>query len=199
MTNAAALPLSAAQGEEQNLDRGRVGLVCLLLTEVALFSIFVTAYLFFMGKSQTGPYPADVLTVPIWATICLLSSSLTAEFAVRSLRKKARLAFQLWLGVTILLGAEFLRQTYIEWHKLIAVDGLTIATNVFGTTYYSLVGLHASHVLIGLTLLLIVFLLGLRVPSLHLHEHRIELLSWYWHFVDAVWVVVFTVVYVIGR
>jgi len=199
VTNAAALPLSAAQGEEQNLDRGRVGLVCLLLTEVALFSIFVTAYLFFMGKSQTGPYPADVLTVPIWATICLLSSSLTAEFAVRSLRKKARLAFQLWLGVTILLGAEFLRQTYIEWHKLIAVDGLTIATNVFGTTYYSLVGLHASHVLIGLTLLLIVFLLGLRVPSLHLHEHRIELLSWYWHFVDAVWVVVFTVVYVIGR
>ena len=80
-----------------------------------------------------------------------------------------------------------------------SVDGLTISTNVFGSTYYSLVGLHASHVLIGLTLLLLVFLLGLRVPSLHLHEHRIELLSWYWHFVDAVWVVVFTVVYVVGR
>jgi cytochrome c oxidase subunit III len=199
VTNAAALPLSAAQSEEQNLDRGKVGLVCLILTEVALFSIFVTAYLFFMGKSQTGPYPADVLNVPIWATICLLSSSLTAELAVRALRKKSRAAFQLWLGATILLGAEFLRQTYIEWHKLITVDGLTISTNVFGSTYYSLVGLHASHVLIGLTLLLLVFLLGLRVPSLHLHQHRIELLSWYWHFVDAVWVVVFTVVYVIGR
>ena len=198
MSTAGAVPLNTADAV-QNLDRGKVGLVCLLLTEIALFSIFVTAYLFFMGKSQTGPYPADVLTVPIWGTICLLSSSLTAELAVRSLRKKANARFQAWMGITILLGLEFLRQTAIEWHKLIAVDGLTIATNVFGTTYYSLVGLHASHVVIGLTLLLLVFVLGLTGASLHAHERRIELLSWYWHFVDAVWVVVFTVVYVVGR
>jgi cytochrome c oxidase subunit 3/cytochrome o ubiquinol oxidase subunit 3 len=191
--------MSMAQSEEQNLDRGKVGVVCLILTEVALFSIFVTAYLFFMGKSQTGPYPADVLTVPVWGTICLLSSSLTAELAVRGLRANARGRFQLSLGITILLGAEFLRQTWIEWHKLISVDHLTIATNVFGTTYYSLVGLHATHVVIGLTLLLLVFVLGLSGASLHAHERRVELLSWYWHFVDAVWVVVFTVVYIIGR
>lgn len=199
MSTATALPLSTVRSEEQNLDRGRVGLVCLLLTEVALFSIFVTAYLFFIGKSQTGPYPKDVLSVPVWATICLLSSSLTAELAVRGLRADRTGRFPLWLGITIVLGAEFLRQTAIEWHKLISVDGLTIATNVFGTTYYSLVGLHASHVVIGLTLLLLVFVLGLSGVSLHKHERRIELLSWYWHFVDAVWVVVFMVVYVIGR
>lgn len=118
---------------------------------------------------------------------------------MRGLRAKAMGRFQLWLGITILLGAEFLRQTGIEWHKLIRVDGLTISTNVFGTTYYSLVGLHASHVVIGLTLLLLVFVLGLAGADLHTHERRFELLSWYWHFVDAVWVVVFTVVYVIGR
>jgi len=199
VSTATALPLSTVRSEEQNLDRGRVGLVCLLLTEVALFSIFVTAYLFFIGKSQTGPYPKDVLSVPVWATICLLSSSLTAELAVRGLRADRTGRFPLWLGITIVLGAEFLRQTAIEWHKLISVDGLTIATNVFGTTYYSLVGLHASHVVIGLTLLLLVFVLGLSGVSLHKHERRIELLSWYWHFVDAVWVVVFMVVYVIGR
>jgi len=199
VSTAAALPLSTTESEVQNLDRGKVGLICLLTTEVALFSIFVTAYLFFLGKSPTGPYPADVLIVPVWGTICLLSSSLTAELAVRGLRAKAKGRFQLWLGITILLGAEFLRQTGIEWRKLINVDGLTIATNVFGTTYYSLVGLHASHVVIGLTLLLLVFMLGLRGASLDAHERRIELLSWYWHFVDAVWVVVFTVVYVIGR
>ena len=199
MSTAAALPLSKTESEVQNLDRGKVGLICLLMTEVALFSIFVTAYLFFLGKSPTGPYPADVLIVPVWGTICLLSSSLTAELAVRGLRAKAKGRFQLWLGITILLGAEFLRQTGIEWRKLINVDGLTISTNVFGTTYYSLVGLHASHVVIGLTLLLLVFVLGLRGASLDAHERRIELLSWYWHFVDAVWVVVFTVVFVIGR
>ena len=199
MSTAASLPINAGKDEAQNLDRGKVGLVCLILTEVSLFSIFVTAYLFFLGKSTSGPQPADVLTVPIWATICLLSSSLTAELAVRALRANAKGRFQLWLGVTILLGAEFLRQTAIEWNKLINKDHLTIATNVFGTTYYSLVGLHATHVVIGLTLLLLVFLLGLSGANLHKQERRVELLSWYWHFVDVVWIVVFTVVYVIGR
>jgi cytochrome c oxidase subunit 3 len=199
MSTAATLPLSATTNDAGNLERGKVGLICLLLTEVALFSIFVTAYIFFMGKSPTGPYPAEVLTLPIWGTICLLSSSLTAELAVRGLRANAIGRFQVWLGITILLGVEFLRQTGIEWRRLINVDGLTISSNIFGTTYYSLVGLHASHVVIGLSLLLLVFLLGLRGARLHAHERRIELLSWYWHFVDAVWVVVFTVVYVIGR
>jgi cytochrome c oxidase subunit 3/cytochrome o ubiquinol oxidase subunit 3 len=185
--------------ESQNLDRGKVGLVCLILTEISLFSIFVTAYLFFIGKSATGPQPADVLTFPIWATFCLLSSSLTAEMAVRSLRDNAKGRFQLWLGLTILLGAEFLRQTAVEWNKLINTDHLTIATNVFGTTYYSLVGLHATHVVIGLLLLLLVLLLSFGGAQMHKHERRFEILSWYWHFVDAVWIVVFTVVYVIGR
>lgn len=194
--SAATIPLNA---EAQNLDRGKVGLICLLLTEIALFSVFVTAYLFFLGKSPTGPYPADVLVVPVWGTICLLSSSVTVEMAVRGLRTNAIRRFQAWLAITILLGTEFLRQTGIEWRKLINVDGLTISTNVFGTTYYSLVGLHASHVVIGLTLLTLVFLLGLNGPRVARHHHRVELLSWYWHFVDAVWVVVFTVVYIIGR
>jgi len=199
LSTLAAPPLDAVHSETQNLDRGRVGIICLILTEVALFSIFVTAYLFFLGKSETGPYPKDVLDTPIWATICLLSSSITAELAVKGLRANANGRFLAFLGATILLGVEFLRQTAIEWHKLISVDGLTISTNVFGTTFYSLVGLHASHVVVGLTLLLLVFILGLTGASIHKHERRFELLSWYWHFVDVVWIVVFTVVYIIGR
>jgi cytochrome c oxidase subunit 3/cytochrome o ubiquinol oxidase subunit 3 len=195
---AASLPITAIHDEARNLDRGKVGLICLILTEISLFSIFVTAYLFFIGKSATGPQPADVLTVPIWATICLLSSSVTAELAVRGLRANAKGRFQLFLGLTILLGAEFLRQTAMEWNKLINTDHLTIATNVFGTTFYSLVGLHATHVVIGLLLLLLVLLLSLGGAQMHKHERRFEILSWYWHFVDVVWIVVFTVVYVIG-
>ncbi len=182
------------------VDRGKAGLACLILTEIALFSIFVVAYIFYMGKSLNGPFPKDVLDLPIWATICLLSSSATVEMAVRSLRKHQAAAFKLWLGVTILLGAEFLHQTAAEWHTLITEDHLTIATNLFGTTYYSLVGLHASHVVIGLTLLTLVLVVALRGFDLEgPHERRVELISWYWHFVDAVWIVVFTVVYVIGR
>jgi len=199
MPEATAIALPPLE-ETTLIDRGKVGLICLIFTEIALFSIFVTAYVFYIGKSLNGPYPKDVLTLPIWATICLLSSSATVEMAIRSLRRDSMGAFKFWLGLTILLGAEFLHQTAAEWHKLITQDHLTIATNLFGTTYYALVGLHASHVVIGLSLLLLVLIIALSGFNLEgSQERRVELLSWYWHFVDVVWVVVFTVVYVVGR
>ncbi len=179
-------------------DRGRVGVICLIATEFALFTIFVVAYVFYTGKSLTGPTPSQVLELPIWPTICLPSSSITAGLAERALRSKQIQKFTVWTAVTILLGLEFLRNTALEWRHLINDFHLTISTNLFGTTFYSLVGLHASHVVLGLTLLLLTLVLGLR-GSMQGQARRFELLAWYWHFVDTVWVVVFTVVYVIGR
>ena len=179
-------------------DRGRVGVLCLITTEFALFSIFVVAYVFYIGKSLTGPTPSQVLELPVWATICLLSSSITVAIAERALKANRVRNFKIWTGATILLGLEFLRNTAVEWRHLIHDFHLTITTNLFGTTFYSLVGLHASHVVIGLSLLLLTLILGLR-GSMQGQGRRFELLSWYWHFVDGVWVAVFTVVYVIGR
>ena len=179
-------------------DRGRIGLVCLIATEFTLFSIFVVAYVFYIGKSLSGPNPAQVLELPVWQTICLLSSSITIGFAERALRREDKRHFQIWTATTILLGMEFMRKTALEWRHLITVDHLTITTNLFGTTFYSLVGLHASHVIFGLALLLLMLILGLR-GSMRGQARRFEFLAWYWHFVDAVWVVVFTVVYVMGR
>src|ERR1700741_30061 len=179
--------------------RGKVGMACLIIAESAIFTIFVVAYLFYLGKSLTGPSPREVLETPIFYTICLLSSSLTIHFAGKLLERGRRGAFVgLWL-LTIVLGALFLYGTGQEWHRLIYEHGLTISTNLFGTTYYSLVGLHAFHVTAGLIMLSIVFLFGRpgRVGSEQ--TARVEVLSMYWHFVDAVWVVVFTVVYVLGR
>jgi cytochrome c oxidase subunit 3 len=179
-------------------DRGRVGVVCLIATEFALFTIFVVAYLFYIGKSLTGPTPSQVLELPVWPTICLLSSSVTVGLAARALENGRMPRFKIFTGLTILLGLEFLRQTALEWRHLISDCHLTITTNLFGTTFYSLVGLHASHVILGLTLLSLTLGLGLR-GSMHGQARRFELLAWYWHFVDAVWVAVFTVVYVVGR
>jgi cytochrome c oxidase subunit 3 len=179
-------------------DRGRVGVVCLIATEFALFTIFVVAYVFYIGKSLTGPTPSQVLELPVWSTICLLSSSITVGIAERALKANRIQRFKVWTAATILLGLEFLRQTALEWRHLIADSHLTITTNLFGTTFYSLVGLHASHVVLGLTLLSLSLILGLR-GSMYGQGRRFGLLAWYWHFVDAVWVVVFTVVYVIGR
>ena len=180
-------------------SRGVVAVVCLIVTETALFAIFVVAYLFYIGKSLSGPYPSEALETPVIATICLLSSSLTIVLAERAFERANAGGFRLWWSVTIVLGAVFLVLTAVEWFRLITGSGLTISANLFGTTFYSLVGLHASHVIVGLILLalaLTLFLLGRVRPE---HGERIKLISWYWHFVDAVWVIVFTTVYVIGR
>ncbi len=180
-------------------SRGRVGMFGLIAAESAIFTIFVVAYLFYIGKSISGPSPKDVLSVPVFYTVCLLSSSLTIHLAVAALQKGRRRAFSAWWLATIALGVTFLFGTASEWHRLIYQEGLTISTNLFGTTYYSLVGLHAFHVVVGLTCLSLVMAFALLGWVTHEHVYRVDVLSLYWHFVDSVWVVVFTVVYVIGR
>jgi cytochrome c oxidase subunit 3/cytochrome o ubiquinol oxidase subunit 3 len=189
-----------ATTEEWKLpSRGVVGIACLITAESAIFIIFVVAYVFYLGKSLTGPTPHDVLELPILSTICLLSSSVTVHFAVSALHQSKRGACSTWLAATVLLGSIFLGSTAYEWYDLIYHDGLTIQTNLFGTTFYSLVGLHASHVIAGLLMLSLALFFSLRGQLESKHTERLEVLSIYWHFVDAVWVVVFSVVYVFGR
>ena len=188
-----------AQSLEWKLPSTRkVAVISLIVTESALFTIFLVAYLFYMGRSLNGPYPSEVLTFPLMATIALLSSSVTIVFSEMALHRGNKAAFHVWWAITIGLGAYFLWFTGMEWKHLIFTENLTLATNVFGTTFYSLVGLHASHVIIGLfllTLILVLSVLG-KIPADHT-EH-IEMISWYWHFVDAIWIVVVTVVYIIS-
>lgn len=197
--SAAATSLAEIPQEWTLPYRGKVAMACLIIAESAIFTIFVVAYLFYLGKSLTGPTPSEVLETPIFFTVCLLSSSLTVHFAGRSLERNNRGAFLALWSLTIVLGGLFLFGTGREWHRLIYEHGLTISTNLFGTTYYSLVGLHAFHVTVGLIMLLAVLIFGLagRVGSDQFK--RIDVLALYWHFVDAVWVVVFTVVYIVGR
>ncbi len=199
MTNADALNLTDESAAWRLPSRRKVAVACLILGETAMFAIFVVAYLFYIGKSLTGPFPADVLETPIVSTICLLASSLTIMMAERAFKRESVGGFRLWWATTILLAAIFLASTAAEWNGLIVDHHLTISTNLFGTTFYSLVGLHASHVVVGLTLLTLVLVFSLKGSVRKTDGERIEMISWYWHFVDAVWVVVFIVVYVIGR
>src|SRR5580704_17692911 len=118
-------------------SKGVVGMTCLIIAESAISTIFVVAYLFYLGKSLSGPTPQQVLELPILNSICLLSSSVTITFAVRSLRKGDTKKFSIWWLVTILLGAYFLFGTGREWKHLIYDKWLTIQANLFGTTFYS--------------------------------------------------------------
>ncbi len=196
LSHPAELPI---ESEWKLPDRGTVGIIFLIITESALFTIFVVAYLVYAGKDLNGPYPKDVLELPILASICLLSSSLTIVFAEHALAHNQLGRFKLWWLATICLGMEFLVSTGLEWRKLIVEDHLTIATNLFGSTYYSLVGLHASHVIVGMSFLLFTLLATLAGFPIQTQVRRVKFLSWYWHFVDAIWVIVFLVVYVVGK
>ena len=174
-------------------------MICLIIAESAIFTIFVVAYLYYLGKDLAGPTPKQILELPIVNTVCILSSSATMTLAVRALRKGDTKPFSFWLLVTIALGAYFLLGTVHEWQRLIHDKGFTIQTNLFGTTFYSLVGLHASHVVIGLIALLTVMVFAIAGWVKREHAGRVFVLALYWHFVDLVWIFVFAVVYVIGR
>jgi len=174
-------------------------MLSLIAAESAIFTIFVVAYLYYTGNEVFHPGPRDVLEVPVVSTICLLSSSLFIWIAERAIRQGALKRFIFFWATTWLLGAVFLAGTAIEWHGLIYERHFTVATNVFGTAFYSLVGLHASHVIVGLIMILVVLILAVAGKVTAQHAERITVLAMYWHFVDAVWVVVFTVVYIVGR
>jgi len=180
--------------------RVRVGMVCFLCSEVAFFGTLIVAYLTYLGQDTSGPTPAEVLSRPlvVAGTVALVASSITVHLAAAALRTGAMGKFHNWLAATILLGVLFLVGTAVEWHNLIYQQGLLISTNLFGTTYYTLVGFHALHVTIGVLLLSLMFMLSPAGFVSREHCEGFEVVSWYWHFVDCVWLVVFTVVYVIG-
>ena len=198
-----AVPAVGGHGHSQAsppLTPAHWGMISFLLSEVAFFSTLIVTYITFVGRSDVGPTPA-VLSLPlvIGTTICLLSSSATIHMADKSLRLGGGSTFVSWWSATIVLGAAFLLGTAYEWSQLIFREHLTISRNMFGTTYYTLVGFHALHVTMGVVAMLIVLALVLRRKLTTSNPIAIEMVSWYWHFVDGVWIMVFTVVYIWSR
>src|SRR5262249_12404042 len=187
---------------EKTLHPAQWGMICFLASEGAFFCTLIMAYLTYLGQDTVPPFPADALELRflvIASTLCLLASSGTIHVAEKALRQGKQTAFCAWWGLTILLGVIFLVGTAIEWRELIVEKHLTINRNLFGTTYYTLVGFHALHVTGGVVALSVVLGLGLRNQVTAQHHLGAEMVAWYWHFVDGVWVVVFTVVYLVGR
>jgi cytochrome c oxidase subunit 3/cytochrome o ubiquinol oxidase subunit 3 len=189
-------PPPAHPTAELGLEASQWGMLAFLVSEAALFSTLIVVYLSFLGKDDVGPSPREALLLPlaIGTTLCLLSSSATIHRADGEFRRGDSRAFRLWWSITIALGLAFLAGTAYEWHELITEHHLTIGRNLFGSTFYTLVGFHGLHVTGGLAAMLTVLLVRPR-PG----PRAVELVSWYWHFVDVVWVAVFSVVYLYGR
>jgi cytochrome c oxidase subunit III len=189
-------------GHLVTLSPVKVGMLTFLGSEAAFFGTLIMAYVYFLRQTTQGePNPSQVFRLPmvLAASACLFSSSATIYAAEKALRRNSQQAFLGWWGLTIVLGVLFLLGTGLEWKNLIGRWGLTISRNLFGTTYFTLVGFHALHVTIGVIVMSIVLGLARRRHITARNKTGVEVVSWYWHFVDGVWVVVFTLVYVVGR
>ena len=198
---ATPLPIPPSVSTEKRLSPGQWGMICFLTSDVPVFATLIVAYLVFYGRDSEpggmgGPTPLDSLSLPlaIGMTFCLLASSVTVHMADRAIRFGRPGFVGLWTA-TIALGIAFLLGTAHEWNGLINHLHLTISRNLFGSTFYTLVGFHALHVTVGVIIMLLVLVLALRGAMKEKSHVTVELVSWYWHFVDGVWIVVFSVVY----
>ncbi len=199
MTAAATdLPIPPDVVPERTLSAAQWGMASFLLSEVAFFCTLIVAYVSFLGADVVGPTPAEALSLKLalGTTLCLVASSFAIHLAEGALRRGNQATFRLLWGVTIALGIAFIAGTAYEWHDLITRQHLTISRNLFGTTFYTLVGFHGLHVTAGIVAMSIVLGLALRGAITGRHHAGVQLVSWYWHFVDVVWIVVFLVVYV---
>ena len=164
-------------------------------SEGIFFACLIAAYVYYTGASSDGPNARSVLD-PLKTgmyTVCLLSSSLTVWMAERARRKGLR-GVSAWVGVTMLLGAVFLFGEMREYRKLLH-ENVSVSRDLFGSTYYTLTGFHAIHVTVGLVLLGTILVISLRRKIGKPQATALECISYYWHFVDVVWVAVFSVVY----
>ncbi|QDU63869.1 Cytochrome c oxidase polypeptide I+III [Planctomycetes bacterium Pan216] len=205
MNHAAALSAHAESPHHDQHALGgwtplKVGMASFLFSEAALFATLIVAYLKFLGQDDGGPTP-EVLNVgrELVAVILLLVSSITVQFASRDLARGRCTSCTVGVILTFILTVGFLIVTGLEWRELIAVDGLTINRNLFGSSFYTLFGFHLGHVLAGCVMLLIMMGIAFSGSLNARSSPGMEAIAWYWHFVNGVSVTLFLVVYVITR
>jgi heme/copper-type cytochrome/quinol oxidase subunit 3 len=177
-------------------DKTKVGVGLFILSEVGFFGVLVISYIYFYVLPSHGPGAASSLNAvrTLFFSVCLFLSSATIQVAGRNFRLGRRNAVSMWLALTVVLGSVFIAGQAIEYRGLLQ-RGVTLSTNLFGTTFFTLTGFHGLHVLVGLCAL--GTLLGATISGQlpNINSSGFEAVSMYWHFVDAVWVVIFSVVY----
>jgi heme/copper-type cytochrome/quinol oxidase subunit 3 len=180
------------------LDNRKLGMWAFLGSECLFFGSLISTYLLYRGRSEVGPFPEDVYDIPFTSvsSFVLLMSSLTMVLALHALQREDQRRSRVWLLATALLGMTFLGGQVYEFTVFVR-EGVTITRNLFGSSFFVLTGFHGAHVTVGVLMLLTLFgqsLVGRLPPS---RAERVELVGLYWHFVDIVWIVIFTVVYLI--
>lgn len=180
------------------VDNRKLGIWTFLGSEVMFFSGLIVVYLVMRGRSTVGPLPHEVLDIPLTAvnTFVLLCSSLTMVTALSAIQRGNAQRMRLWLIATAVLGLLFLSGQAFEFNKLFN-EGLSLSTNLFGATFFTLTGFHGTHVFVGVLWIGFVLARAFRGGITADNHLAVELVGLYWHFVDIVWIIIFTLVYLL--
>ena len=198
MAHGAAIEQGPAHATTTGLDHRKILMWVFLASDCLFFGALISTYMVYRSQVPVGPTPAELFDIPYTSVsaFVLLMSSLTMVLALAALQRGNSRQTRVWLLATALLGAVFLGGQYYEFTTFMEA-GLTISTSVFGTSFFVLTGFHGTHVAIGVFMLLSLVgasLMGRLKPA---NALTVELVGLYWHFVDIVWIVIFTVVYLI--
>lgn len=168
-----------------------------LASDCMFFGTLISTYIIYHGKSLSGPYPVEVLNIPVTtiSSFVLLMSSLLMALTVAAVKRQDLFKFRLWIFLTALFGTIFLGFQSYEFTEFV-LKGVTIQNNLFGSTFYTMTGTHGLHVAIGVFWLLGWFIYSF-FGTMKDKATDIEVAGLYWHFVDIVWIVIFTVIYLV--
>lgn len=180
------------------LPNTKLAMWLFLASDCLLFGALISTYVLYRGASIRGPFPNDVFDIPYTSvsSFVLLASSLTMVLALSAIQRGDQGQLRVWLLATALLGMTFVGGQVYEFTVFYRED-LSLTVNLFGTTFYVLTGFHGTHVAVGILMLLTLLALSFGGRITQERAEAVELVGLYWHFVDIVWIVIFTVVYLI--
>ena len=189
---------TAGHATTTGLDNRKVMMWAFIGSDCLFFASLVSTYLLYRGKSVVGPYPYEVFNIPYTSVsaFVLLMSSLTMVLALGAIQRGDHTRLRIWLLATSILGCIFLGGQYFEFTVFVE-QGVTLQGNLFGSSFFTLTRFHGLHVTFGVVILMSFFVMSLRGRLSQEQSLNIELAGLYWHFVDIVWIVIFTVVYLI--
>jgi heme/copper-type cytochrome/quinol oxidase subunit 3 len=182
------------------LSNNKVAMWAFLGSECLLFGALISTYLLYRGRSVVGPTPKEVYDIPYTSvsSFVLLMSSLTMVLALAAIQRGDHRRLRVWLLATALLGATFVGGQAYEFTSFYR-EGLSLHRNLFGSSFFVLTGFHGAHVTVGILMLLSLFGLSLRGKVPTEKAETVELIGLYWHFVDVVWIVIFTLIYLVPQ
>ena len=188
----------AAHVTNTGISNEKVAMWAFLGSECLLFGALISTYLLYKGRSVSGPMPEDVFDIPFTSvsSFVLLMSSVTMVLALSAIQRGDGRRLRMWLTTTAGLGALFIGGQIYEFTAFVR-EGLNISTNVFGSSFFVLTGFHGVHVTLGIVMLLSLVTLSHRGRLGQERSETVEIAGLYWHFVDVVWIVIFTIIYLI--